>query len=153
MRAICIWDGSGHAMAALEQVVPLFRAQALSHVEIMMLVWPQRESAMWRDILEQHVVTSDLHRAAAEISTAYGNRLRAVILPTAKKVHVSIVDADTVPAIRKAIVELRADIVFLILGSVQPDSQIATNMRELLHENTVPLWVLHAPARTQKKEP
>jgi hypothetical protein len=153
MRAICIWDGSGHAMAALEQVVPLFRAQALSHVEIMMLVWPQRETAMWRDILEQHVVVSDLHRAAAEISTAYGNRLRAVILPTAKTVHVSIVDTDTVPAIRKAIVEMRADIVFLILGSVKPDSQIATNMRELLRENPVPLWVLHAPARTQKKEP
>jgi hypothetical protein len=153
MRAICIWDGSGHAMAALEQVVPLFRAQALSHIEIMMLVWPQRETAMWRDILEQHVLTSDLHRAAAEISTAYGNRLRAVILPTAKKVHVSIVDADTVPAIRKAIVELRADFVFLVLGSVKPDSQISTNMRELLRENPVPLWVLHAPARTQKKEP
>jgi hypothetical protein len=148
MRAICIWDGSGHALAALEQVVPLFRARAFSHIEIMMLVWPQRESAMWRDILEQHAVVADLHRAAAEISTEYGERLRTAILPTADGVHVSIVDADTVPAIRKAVVELRADLVFLVLGSVKPDSQVATNMREILRENTVPLWVLHAPART-----
>jgi hypothetical protein len=148
MRAICIWDGSGHAMVALQQVVPFFRAQAFSHIEIMMLVWPQRESAMWRDILERDVVSGDLHRAAAETSTAYGERLRTVILATAEDVHVSIVDEDTVPAIRKSIVELRADIVFLVVGSVKPDSQVATNLREILRENTVPLWVLHAPART-----
>jgi hypothetical protein len=153
MRAICIWDGSGHAMAALQQVVPLFRAQAFSHVEIMMLVWPQRDTAMWRDILERHAVSADLHRAAAEISTAYGDRLRTAILPTAKSVHVSIVDADTMPAIRKATLELRADIVFLVLGSVKPDSQIATNLREILRENVVPLWVLHAPARTAAGAP
>jgi hypothetical protein len=148
MRAICVWDGSGHAMAALEEVVPLFRAQAFSHVEIMMLVWPQRETAMWRDILEQHAISSDLHRAAAEVSTEYGHRLRAAILPTAKDVHVSIVDADTVPALRKAVVELRADLVLLVLGSVKADSQIAKNVQTILHENAVPVWILHAPART-----
>jgi hypothetical protein len=147
MRAICIWDGSSHAMEALQQVVPLFRPQALSYVEIMMLVWPQRETAMWRDILEQHVVVGDLHRAAAEVSTAYGERLRTAILSTAENVHVSIVDADTVPAIRKAVVDLRADIVFLVIGSVQPESQVTTNLREILRENTVPVWILHAPAR------
>src|ERR1700733_14222872 len=91
MRGLCIWDGSGHAMEALQQVVPLFRAQAFSHIEIMMLVWPQRDTAMWRDILEREALAADLHRAAAEISTAYGDRLRKVILPTAKAVHVSIV--------------------------------------------------------------
>jgi hypothetical protein len=135
-------------MAALEQVVPLFRAQALSHVEIMMLVWPQRETAMWRDILEQQVVAGDLHRAAAEVSTQYGERLRAAIASTAEEVHVSIVDADTVPAIRKAVVNLRVDIVFLVIGSVKPDSQVADNLREISRENTVPLWILRAPART-----
>jgi hypothetical protein len=135
-------------MAALGQVVPLFRAQAFSHIEIMMLVWPQRDTAMWRDILEQRAISSDLHRSAAEVSIAYGERLRAAISPMAADVHVSIVDAETVPAIRKAIVELRADIVFLVLGSVKPDSQIATNLREILRENPVPLWVLHAPAQT-----
>lgn len=148
MRALCIWDGSGHAMAALGQVVPLFRAQAFSHVEIMMLVWPQRDTAMWRDILEQDVISADLHRAAAEVSTAYGDRLRTVISPMAENVGVSIVDAETVPAIRKATVERRVDIVFLVVGSVKPDSEIATNLREILRENPVPLWVLHAPART-----
>jgi hypothetical protein len=148
MRAICVWDGSGHAMAALQQVVPLFRAQAFSHIEIMMLVWPQRETAMWRDILEQHAISSDLHRAAAEVSTEYGDRLRTAILPTAKDVHISIVDADTVPALKKAVVELRADLVFLVLGSVEPDSQIANNLRTILRENAVPVWILHAPART-----
>lgn len=147
VRAICIWDGSGHAMAALGQVVPLFRAHAWSHVDIMMLVWPQRDTAMWRDILEEHVIWGDLHRAAAEVSTAYGDRLRAAISPMAAEVDVSIIDAETVPAIRKAIVELQADIVFLIVGSVQTDSQIASNLRQILRENPVPVWVLHAPAQ------
>jgi hypothetical protein len=140
-------------MAALEQVVPLFRAHAFSHIEIMMLVWPQRDTAMWRDILERHAVSSDLHRAAAEISTEYGDRLRTAISSTAEEVHVSIVDADTVPAIRKAVVDLRADLVFLVLGSVKPDSQVANNVREILHVNTVPLWVLHAPAVTTTERP
>jgi hypothetical protein len=148
MRAICIWDGSGHAMAALEDIVPLFRARAFSQIEIMMLVWPQRDTAMWRDILERQAVSADLHRAAAEISTEYAERLRTAIFPMAEEVNVSIVDADTVPAIREAIVELRADLVFLVLGSVTPDSQIASNVREILRENPVPLWILHAPART-----
>jgi hypothetical protein len=145
MQAICIWDGSGHAMAALERVAPLFRDQAFSHIEIMMLVWPQRETAMWRDIVEQQAVVSDLHRAAAEISTAYGERLRTAISPMAEDVHVSIVDADTVPAVRKAIVEFRADLVFLVIGSYDPDSQVAANLREILRECPVPVWTLHAP--------
>ena len=83
-------------MAALGQVVPLFRAQAFSHVEIMMLVWPQRDTPMWRDILEQQAISSDLHRSAAEVSTAYGDRLRMAIAPMAEDVHVSMVDAETV---------------------------------------------------------
>jgi hypothetical protein len=45
-------------------------------------------------------------------------------------------------------VELRADIVFAVLGSVKPDSEIAKSVREMLSDNAVPLWVLHAPART-----
>jgi hypothetical protein len=148
MRAICLWDGSGRAMTALQQVVPLFRDRALSHVEIMMLVWPQRESAMWRDILEHQVISGDLHRSAAEISTAYGERLRKTILPTAHSVNVSIVDEDTVPAVRKATVDLKADILFLVVGNVPPDSQVAANLRAILDESQVPLWVLHAPARS-----
>jgi hypothetical protein len=135
-------------MAALAQVVPLFRDQAFSHIEIMMLVWPQRDTAMWRDILEQEAVSTDLHRSAADVSTAYGARLSTAISPMAADVHVSIVDADTVPALRKAIVEHRADLAFLVVGSVSPDSQIAANLREILRENPVPVWVLHAPART-----
>jgi hypothetical protein len=134
-------------MAALQQVAPLFRERALSHIEIMMLVWPQRETAMWRDILEQHALSSDLHRAAAEVSTAYGERLRTVLLPFADAVAVSIVDADTVPALRKAVVELRADLVFLVVGNVKPDSQVAQNLRTIVLDNPVPVWILHAPAQ------
>jgi hypothetical protein len=103
---------------------------------------------MWRVILEQQAVSGDLHRAAAEVSTAYGGRLRTAISSAAEDVHVSIVDADTVPAIRKAIVDFKADLVFCVLGGVEPDSQIAKNMREIVRESTVPLWVLHAPVRT-----
>jgi hypothetical protein len=134
-------------MAALQQVVPLFRAGAFAHIEIMMLVWPQRDSAMWHDILEQEVISSDLHRAAAEVSTAYGDRLQAAISPLAGTVHISIVDADTVPAIRNAIADLGADLVFLVVGSVKPDSEVAANLREILSENPVPVWLLRAPAR------
>jgi hypothetical protein len=133
-------------MTALQQVVPLFRPQGLSHVEIMMLVWPQRETAMWRDILEHQVVSGDLHRSAAEISTEYGERLRKTISSTAHSVNVSIVDEDTVPAIRKATADLKADLVFLVLGNVPRDSQVATNLRAILDETTIPLWVLHAPS-------
>ena len=148
MRAICVWDGSSHALAALEQVVPLFRGQAFAYIEIMMLVWPQRDTPLWRDILEHQAASNDLHRSAAEVSTAYGERLRAAIQQTAEDVHVSIVDADTEPALRKAVVELRADLVFLVIGSTNPESQVARNLRAILHENSVPVWVLHAPART-----
>lgn len=134
-------------MQALEQVVPVFRAQAFSHIEIMMLVWPQRDTPMWRDILEQQTIASDdLHRAAADVSTAYGARLRNAIAAAAETVHVSIVDADTVPALRKAVMELRADLIFCIIGRFNPDSQVAATLRALSQENTVPLWVLHAPA-------
>lgn len=114
-----------------------------------MLVWPQRDTAMWRDILEQEAVTNDLHRAAAEVSTAYGDRLRTAVSSAAADVHVSIVDADTVPAVRKAIVDFRADLVFLIVGAVKPDSQVADNVRQILRHNTVPVWLLHSPAQLE----
>ena len=103
---------------------------------------------MLRVILEQRVVAGDLHRAAAEVSTAYGNRLRTVLSSTAKDVHVTIMDADTVPAVKNALAEFEADLGFFILGAVESDSQIAENMRAIVRESTVPLWVLHAPART-----
>jgi hypothetical protein len=147
MRAIAVWDGSGHAMTALEGVVPLFRPAAFSHIEILMLVWPQSATPMWSDILQQQVVSDDLHRAAAEVSTAYADRLRTAVASTAENVHVTIVDTDAVAAVKAAIVAFRADIVFFLIGSVDPDGQIATNLQDVLHENGVPVWVLHAPAR------
>lgn len=113
-----------------------------------MLVWPQRDTPMWRDILEQRVIVSDLHRAAAEVSTAYGERLRAAIAPAAGDVHVSIVDQDTVPAVRQAIVDFGADLVFCILGAVEPGSLVAENMRHVVSESSVPLWVLHSQIPT-----
>jgi hypothetical protein len=100
---------------------------------------------MWRVILEQQVVAEDLHRAAADVSIAYGNRLRAAIAPAAADVHVSIIDADTVPAVRKAVTELRPDLVFLVVGTYDPASAVAENLRRIMHESTVPLWILHAP--------
>ncbi len=123
----------------------MLRARAFSHVEVMMLVWPQRDTPMWRVILEQQVVAGDLHRAAADVSMAYGDRLRAAILPAAENVHVSIVDADTVPAVRRAVADLRPDLVFLVVGTYDPASGVAANLREIMHESAVPLWILHAP--------
>jgi hypothetical protein len=112
----------------------------------MMLVWPQRDSAMWRDIREGEVLSGDLHRTAAEVSTAYASRLRAVIAPLADDVHVSIVDAESVPAITTATRKLQADLVFLIVGRLDPDGGIAKNIQGILHDTTVPVWILHAPA-------
>jgi hypothetical protein len=134
-------------MTALEHALPLFRPSAFSHIEIMMLVWPQSDTAMWSDILEQQVVSGDLHRAAAEVSTSYADRLRRALSSIAEDVHVSVVDADAVGAVKAAIVEFRADIVFFIIGSVDRDSQIATNLQAVLHDSPVPVSVLHAPAR------
>jgi hypothetical protein len=134
-------------MTALGHVLPLFRPSAFSHIEIMMLVWPQSDTAMWSDILEEEVTSGDIHRAAAEISTAYADRLRTTLSSIAEDVHVSIVDADAVSAVKAAIVEFRADIVFFIIGSVDADSQIAANLQDVLRESPVPVSVLHAPAR------
>jgi hypothetical protein len=138
-------------MDALEHVLALFRPAAFSHIEIIMIVWPQSTTAMWSDILTQQAVSDDLHRAAAEVSTAYAERLRAVISSIAEEVHVSIVDAEAVQAVRTAIAEFRADIVFFLIGSVDADSQIATNLQDVLRESPVPVSVLHAPARTPAK--
>lgn len=30
---------------------------------------------------------------------------------------------------------------------VKPDSQVADNVREILRENTAPVWLLHSPAQ------
>jgi hypothetical protein len=147
MRALLVWDGSGHAMEALEQVVPLFRPSAFSHIEIMMLVWPQSDTAMWTDIQEQQLVSGDLHRAAAEVSTAYAERLRTTIASIAEDVHVTIVNADAVAAVKTAVVDFRSDIVIFVIGSVEPDSQVATSIQDILRECPVPVSVLHAPAR------
>lgn len=146
MRAISVWDGSGHAMTALEHVLPLFRPAAFAHIEIMMLVWPQSTSAMWKDILEQQVVMDDLHRAAAEVSTSYADRLRTAVSPIAETVHVSIINADVVTSLLAAIVEFRADVVFFVIGSVDADSQVATGLQKILRESPVPVSVLHAPS-------
>jgi len=135
-------------MAALECVVPLFRPLAFSHIEVMMLVWPQSDTAMWTDILERQSVVDDLHRAAAEVSAAYAERLRAALATLADDVHVSMVDAGAVAAVKTAIVKFRADIVFFLMGSVDVDSQVATNLQAVLGESPVPVSVLHAPART-----
>jgi len=145
MRALAVWDGSGHAMTALQQMLPLFRPAAFSHIEIMMLVWPQSDTAMWSDILEKQIELGDLHRAAAEVSAAYAERLRAAIASIAESVHVSIVNADAAAAVKAAIVEFRADLAIFLIGSVAPDSQVATSLQEVLRESRIPMSVLHAP--------
>jgi hypothetical protein len=127
----------------------LFRPSAFSHIEIMMLVWPQSKTAMWSDILEQQVVLGDLHRTAAEVSTLYADRFRTAISPIAEVVAVSIVNADAAAAVKAAIVEFRADIVFFLIGSVDADSQVATSLQDVLRESPVPVSVLHASARSR----
>jgi hypothetical protein len=134
-------------MTALEHVVPLFRAAAFSHIEILLFVWPQSSTAMWKDILDRQAVTDDVHRAAAEVSAEYADRLRAVLLPTADDVHVTIVETDVVAAVRSAIVEFAADVVFFLIGNVAADSEVAIGLQQVLRETPVPVAVLHAPAQ------
>lgn len=147
MRALLVWDGSGRAMAAFEEMLPLLRPAAFAHVEIMMLVWPQRDTAMWTDILDRQILSDDLHRAAAQVSADYAECLRAAVAPVAERVHVSTLDVEVVGAVKNGIVEFAADMVFFLIGSVAADSQIATHLQEVLRDVTVPVSVLHAPAR------
>jgi len=147
MRVLLVWDGSGRAMAAFEEMLPLFRPAAFAHIEITMLVWPQRDTAMWADILEEQILSDDLHRAAAKVSADYAERLRAAVAPVAERVHVLIRDLEVVGAVKNGIVEFAADMVFFLIGSVAADSQIAIHLQEVLREVTVPVSVLHAPAR------
>jgi hypothetical protein len=145
MRIVCVWDGSGHAMAALESVVPLFQPQAVALVEILMVIWPQRDTAMWQDIAERAVVADDLHRAAAEVATADAMRLRAVLSPLAAEVTVATADGETIPAVAKAIRNLDADLLLLIIGPHDPSGTIADHLRSIVRDATVPVWILHAP--------
>lgn len=126
-------------MPALEQVLPLFRPSAFSHIEIMMLVWPQSKTAMWSDILEQQVVLGTCIaqplRFPRSMLTAFARPFR---------------DADAAAAVKAAIVEFRADIVFFLIGSVDADSQVATSLQDVLRESPVPVSVLHASARAAR---
>lgn len=45
MRMLVSWDGSGHALAALRDVMPLFRERSVEHVEIVLVTWPARDIA------------------------------------------------------------------------------------------------------------
>jgi hypothetical protein len=132
-------------MAVLESVVPLFRPKAVSLVEIVMIVWPQRDTAMWRDIAERAVIADDLHRAAAEVSTSYAHRLRAVLSPLAHEVTIATVDGETLPAVDKKIRALGADLLLLVVGPHDPTGTIADHLRSIINEATVPVWILHAP--------
>jgi hypothetical protein len=65
----------------------------------------------------------------------------------AGSVHVTMVDAGVVPTVNIAIGEFRADIVLLLTGSVDSDSEVATSLQEILRGSPVPVSVLYAPAR------
>ena len=81
---IVSWDGSGHALAALKDVIGLFRDQAVEHVEVVITVWPPRDVAMWTDIQQQQFVSDDLHAAAAQVATANIKLLEETLRPIAR---------------------------------------------------------------------
>jgi hypothetical protein len=143
MRAICIWDGSEAGLIALETVLPLLKKKSFEHIEIMMLIWPARDSAMWTEIYAEQLVYDDLHRAAATVSTRYAAKLRALVEQLTSSSNVSRIDAETVPAIRAAVPRIGAELVLVVVGHVDPDGIVGRNLMGIVAESIVPIWILH----------
>src|SRR5471030_3141471 len=92
MRMLVSWDGSGHALGALRNVMRLFRERSVEHAEIVLVTWPARDIARWSDIYERQIVTDDLHRAAAEVTADEVQLLEEIIRPIARSVTSSSAD-------------------------------------------------------------
>jgi nucleotide-binding universal stress UspA family protein len=147
MRMLVAWDGSGHGLAALRDIVPLMRAQALANIEILLVVWPQRANAMWSDIREQQLIRDDIHRAAAEIAINDAEQLQTILAPLAKTMSTTIADGEVAQVIQDSIHRADAELLLLLVGHYDPGGLIAETLQELVRTSPIPTLILHPAGR------
>jgi len=145
MRMLVCWDGSGHALGALRDVMPLFREQAVELAEILLVTWPARDIARWSDIYERQIVTDDLHRAAAEVTAEEMQLLEEIIRPIARRVTSSMADGPYIEIMTAAIERTNADLVLILIGTHDASGIIAQTMQEWAQSASIPTLVLRPP--------
>jgi nucleotide-binding universal stress UspA family protein len=154
MRVVVGWDGSGHALGALEKLTDLFRAGAFDHIEIVLPVWPETDTPRWADIREQQVFSDDLHQAAAQTAADEITRLSAVLRPLAKSVTARSEVGDAVELLLAAVQQSRADMIFIAAGTRDSSGHIESTLERIVASALVPTLILRSPsshfARTHK---
>jgi hypothetical protein len=146
MRMLVSWDGSGHALGALRDVMPLFRERSVELAEIVLITWPARDIPRWSDIYERQIVADDLHRAAAEVTGEEVQLLEEIIRPIARRVTSSTADGPYVEIMTAAIERTNADLVLLLLGTHDASGVIAQTMQTWAQSASIPTLVLRPPA-------
>jgi hypothetical protein len=145
MRMMVSWDGSGHALRALRDMVGLFRAGSVEHVEILITVWPPRDIAMWSDIQQRQFISDDLHAAAAQVATENLHLLEDILRPISQSIASSTTNGPFEKIIAATIARTNADLLFVIAGTHDRNNAIAESMRTVVAESKIPTWILRPP--------
>jgi hypothetical protein len=144
---IVTWDGSGHGLTALEQVVGLLRARSVERADIVLLQWPPKATAMWLDVETRQVLVDDLHRAAAEIAVENARRLAAALAPISSSISSSIRVGEFDDVFFEVMRETKADLLVIVLGSYDPSGIIEETLHHVIAKSKIPMWIVRAPRR------
>jgi predicted anti-sigma-YlaC factor YlaD len=131
------WDGSGHALAALQSVVGLFRDRIVEHIEIVIGVWPARDTAMWSDIQEEQFASDDLHQAAATVVAAKIALLEDALRPIAQTIASSTAVGAYADIVVETIARSNANMLFLILGAHDSQNVLEETLRAVVASKIV----------------
>ncbi len=145
MKLIVAWDGSGHALDALQGVVALFRPRAFTQVECILNEWPPRDTAMWADV-RARIGIDDTHDAAGEVVASAAQRLRTVVGPLGDSTSVSVTTGDPAENLRKAANASGVGLLLIAIGPHDTSGVLAETTRALVREASVPVLIVHAPA-------
>ncbi len=146
MRIVVSWDGSGHTLGPLRDLVGLFRQHAVEHIEVVMTIWPPREIAMWSDIQRRQFETDDLHRAAAEVAADDVRRLEDILRPLTPSIAASVTNGPFEEIITAAVARARADLLFVLAGSHDPSNVIGKTLENVQAHAGIPTLILRPPA-------
>jgi len=142
MRMVVTWDGSGHALEALRNVVGLFREQSVEHIEIVLAIWPPRDIAMWSDIQQQQILSDDLHRAAAEVGADEVQRLEEILRPITRAISSSTANGHISDIVVATIARTHADFLFVLAGTHDASGVIQETMRSIVAQSKIPTLIL-----------
>jgi nucleotide-binding universal stress UspA family protein len=145
MRMIVTWDGSGHGLGALRDLLPLFRGAVIDHIEILLTIWPPHDNALWADIRDRQFVSDDLHQAAAEVAATASARLHELLAPLSASIATSTNSGERSEMILRAIEETRADVVLVVIGNHDPSGAIRQGVEDVVNASSVPTWIIRAP--------